>query len=196
LARVVRAQLDALGQTQYWLAQQMELPASSLSALLNCKRECRLKEVDQLARLLKISFLDLARLFGITAPTPPRSIPVSGLIGDGGLVSLPEAPRTVSVPAGVEVAAAYVVDTLAVQPRYKRGEILFTVPLADLSDAAGRECIVEPTDGRRLLCLVQPGSAATRFALIGLDGRVEIDVELVAAEVVCWHSPIPAQTSA
>jgi len=116
-----------------------------------------------------------------------RLVPVIGTVGRGGHVTRAEDAGerlVVDVPARAPVAARISRDC----GPYPAGTHLIGERLsgANLANALGRDCLVEPTDGRALLRRVVAGNAPETFTLVPLEQGEDVIYDARLA----WAAPI------
>lgn len=202
----VRDQLKRLGKNQNWLADCLELSPPALSQLLGGNRELKVREADKLAELLNVDLLKLMEVFGANSPTGPHlprhrpKLFLSGYIGEKATVfPLSANPERYADPSSAEIEAprgmppgeAFEILSESLRPRYLPGELIFTDTSqgTDPADFIGLECVVNCSDGRRLLRIVQECPIPGRFALVSHSSSLEPACEVTAAAPVVWHRP-------
>ena len=127
---------------------------------------------------------------------PALRVPIVGIIGPGGVVTVANLSGHNSVmtvmapPQATKSLAAYRVASPGVWPALAQGDLVFFDNAAfagplNMPWMNGRECIVQTSDGRRLVRFVthQKDNLAT---LIAHDGTAELDVALVSGARVLW----------
>ena len=132
-------------------------------------------------------------LYGET-PVVTIDVPIVGVINDGGKVGERMSPsqylpETTPAPPFVDAELlALVVISDELYPAYRPGDVVFFDLLQEIDDNRldGRECIIELTDGTRLLRVIHR-QANGLFTLVTYNtGKPTVDASLAGATPIMW----------
>lgn len=169
------------------LAKQIGMSHSQLSLTFSGERRLQLDEAAKLAQALGVSLQAVAQACGAFngSHAPTRRCAVVGEVLGTGVVKMytPDVIERVSAPEGLPG------DVVAVQVRaadsplaWADGWLLyFQQPRGIAPDAMSRFCLVESTDGERLVATVRRGYREGSFNLSGPNGAARTNVGLKSA---------------
>ncbi|MFC0407946.1 LexA family transcriptional regulator [Roseomonas elaeocarpi] len=125
----------------------------------------------------------------VLLPPTSSAARLIGRVGAGAEVyPIDDGSETIPAPPTVGDGIAVRVVGTSMVPAYREGDVLFAEQAADAPEVIiGRDCILQISDGRRLVKKVLRGSEPGRFRLFSYETQdISDDVELVWAAPVRW----------
>lgn len=173
--------------SQRGLARALGLDAAAVSLMLRGKREMRLNEAAEIARLLGVPADDVLQAAGVRLSSAGQSVPVVGFV-DGAGEAHWQADGSVPHPGGQLPAAVHAVQckTAGTPLDHMDGWLMFgasAAPAGVPSDAVGRLSFCRLRNGVILLATPRRARTRGRWDLSGpaSDAR-GVDLE--------WASPV------
>lgn len=170
--------------SQRQLAKQLGVDHSALSLTFRGKREMKMTEAADLARLLGVPVADVMEHAGIQGDT--RTVPLRGWIDGLCETHLEESSDRVPAPHGMaEGAFALQYRTSGTPLDYKDGWIAFIQkPLDEVpAEAIGQFCLVKLTDGIQMVGTLKRGYKKGRWNITNAVSTIhDVDVD--------WAAPI------
>jgi phage repressor protein C with HTH and peptisase S24 domain len=145
------------------------------------------RALDRLAALEEEAMGNDAQLAGSDAGSLFTLVPVSGEIGAGAKVYEVEGGGGRNIdyeraPRGFGAVEALRVRGDSMYPVYRNGDLVFIDDRpAEFPLRRNTEYVIELTDGRRLLKMVEPASNG-RYNLVAYNAPAELDVEIANAQ--------------
>lgn len=174
---------ESRGWTVADLAQRSGLSESQVNRIENDKREPSMESLQALASAFGCDVVGL-----LETSDAWQTVPVFGVVGEGGCVSPYESDEAqdVRAPAAHGELLALLVESDSLYPRYHRGEIILVQKqvLSDCADGVGKECLVYLPNGKSMLRFVQAGTKPNYFHLIAHNQPPLYDVALVTCRPV------------
>ncbi len=165
------------------VAARMGLGHSQLSLTFSDKRRMQISEAAQLAQIFGVPLSRIAEAAGIELGRDAR-VPVVGCMRGNGTVLLFNKKEFVPAPDGLpEDAIAIQAHTDGSPNAWLDGWTFYCQPPTDVaSDALGRFCYVQLSDGRLAMATVRRGYQPSTFNLSG-----PFTVDSVALD---WATPV------
>lgn len=185
--RLKRAREAAGYTTAAAFAEAYGLPESTYRSAENGTRGMKYQAAQLYARLLKIDWRYL--LDG--SPNPEMKAPVIGYVGAGDTIFSfddENAFDPVPLPPGMISGLAAIVRGNSMEPVYRDRDMLFCDPQERaVSDLVGSDCLVQVSDGRRLVKALRRGKKRGYFRLYSYASNSESeDTRIEWAAPVRW----------
>jgi len=179
------------------IAKQLQLDASAVSLMLRGKRDIKLEEAGELARILGVSVQEILDHAGVDLPPDyvgVESVPVIGWIDDAGCLhegkGLLGPKRAVAPPQCVQgtVAARFQLSGAVGGFSMRDGWLIYWLPVEYVQpEAIGRKAVVTTRrDQTQRVRLIKPGFDQGQYRLLRPgDGQAESG-KLLTASVITW----------
>lgn len=163
------------------------MSVSGYGKLERGERQLTKQYILKIAEAFRVSVADV---LGVSSVNLPAQVPLVGRVGAGGEVYAAD-PSDVDYvdmpPGGTPDLEALEVVNGSMQPVYRAGDLLF-VSSADegtpLEKLVGLECVVDTTDGRRLVKVLRRGTGPGLWRLESYNPAVD-DIEDVGVVKAC-----------
>jgi phage repressor protein C with HTH and peptisase S24 domain len=183
----VRAIRRHLGENQTVFGRRFGVDQSTVSKWEHSTQTPEARALDRLAALEEEAMGNDAQLAGSDAGSLFTLVPVSGEIGAGAKVYEVEGGGGRNIdyeraPRGFGAVEALRVRGDSMYPVYRNGDLVFIDDRpAEFPLRRNTEYVIELTDGRRLLKMVEPASNG-RYNLVAYNAPAELDVEIANAQ--------------
>lgn len=86
-------------------------------------------------------------------------------------------------------AVDFKIEDDAMGPFYNRGDLVAGIP-GTITDAINQHCIIETTDGIRMLRLLKPSSEKNKFHLVAINPDTKVDAASVYNAEIVFAAPV------
>ena len=170
--------------SQRELAKRLGVDHSALSLAFRGKRQMRMAEAADLARLLGVPVAEVMENAGIQADT--MTVPLRGFVDGHGEAHIKEDEERVTSPHAMAVGSFALQCRTSSSPlEYMDGWMLFvTKPLDQIpTGAQGKFCLVKISDGVQVIGTLKRGYKRGRYNIINAGSQInDADVD--------WAAPI------
>lgn len=170
--------------SQRELAKRLGVDHSALSLAFRGKRQMKMTEAADLARLLGVPVSEVMENAGIQGDS--STVPMRGFVDGHGEMHTEESDERVASPHAMTSGSFAVQCRTSASPlEYMDGWMLFvTRPLDSIpNEALGKFCLIRLNDGVQVVGTLKRGYKRGRFNIISAGSQMnDVDVE--------WASPI------
>lgn len=185
-------QLDDMGRSMRWLAEQVGLDIAAISLLFDGKRKMKASEAGLIAQHLGVPVEDVLRHTGVDVREAcENTVSIKGSVnGQGEVTSELRGPATVVAPVGAPegLLALRVVDG-----GLMHGWVLFCKETSGIRpEVVGKLCVITLTSGPRRVGWLRAGYAEGSWEIVTIGASTTVGSELnsvVSASPVMWIKP-------